>query len=237
MALAPGERLYAIGDVHGRSDLLDRLLELVHVDSAAAAPGRRLVVFLGDYVDRGPDSRGVIERALGPGLPGFAVVTLLGNHDFMMRGFLAEPERWGPVWLLPANGGDATLESYGVETPRRASDLARTSAALARALPQAHKAFLDALAPCHAAQPYFFAHAGIRPGVALDRQSLDDLIWIREEFLDCEDEHGCVVVHGHSIAPAPEIRSNRIGIDTGAWRTGRLTAAVLSAGETRFLST
>jgi len=237
MTLASGDRLYAIGDVHGRADLLDRLLGSIRADAAEAAPGRRLAVFLGDYVDRGPDSKGVIERAIQPDLPGFIVVTLLGNHDFMMRGFLDQPARWGPTWLMPVNGGDTTLESYGVEPPRRVSGLARARDQLAHALPGAHRAFLEALAPCHAAAPYFFAHAGIRPGVALDRQSLDDLIWIREEFLDSEAEHGSVVVHGHSIAPEPELRANRIGIDTGAWRTGRLTAAVLSAAPPRFLTT
>jgi serine/threonine protein phosphatase 1 len=237
MPLASGDRLYAIGDVHGRADLLDRLLGSIRADAAAVPSGQRSAVFLGDYVDRGPDSRAVIERAIQPDLPCFTVVTLLGNHDFMMRGFLDEPERWGPTWLLPANGGDATLASYGVDPPRRISGLVRARDALARALPGAHRTFLDALAPCHAAAPYFFAHAGVRPGVDLGRQSLDDLLWIRDGFLDSSADHGSIVVHGHSIAPQPELRGNRIGIDTGAWRTGRLTAAVLSAGAPRFLTT
>lgn len=237
MALEFGDRLYAIGDIHGRADLLDRLYASIRADSAEGTAGRRLVVHLGDYVDRGRDSRGVIDRVMAPGLPGFRSVALLGNHDLMMREFLSDPMEWGPGWLAPVNGGEATLASYGVEAPRRAEDFPRARDLFARALPAAHRAFLDGLAHYHADEPYLFVHAGIKPGVALERQSLDDLVWIREEFLDSGAEHGHVVVHGHTTLPAPERRANRIGIDTGAWRTGILTAVVLGAGEPRFLST
>lgn len=233
--MSPGDRLYAIGDIHGRLDLLDRLHRLIRADAAGAPPGRRLVVHLGDYVDRGPDSRGVIDRVMVPDLPGFAAVALLGNHDFMMRGFLDDPEEVGPGWMM--NGAAAALESYGVEPPCAADDLARARDDLTGALPPAHRAFLEGLLPYYAEGPYVFVHAGIRPGVPLQRQSLDDLIWIREEFLDSDADHGFVVVHGHTILPAPQRRSNRIGIDTGAWRTGTLTAVALSAGQPRFLST
>lgn len=237
MALDLGDRLYAIGDIHGRADLLDRLYGLIRADAAQAPAGRRLVVHLGDYVDRGQDSRGVIERVMAPDLPGFRSVALLGNHDLMMREFLSAPLEWGPGWLAPVNGGDATLASYGVAPPRRVEDFPRARDQFARALPAAHRAFLDGLAPFHADEPYLFVHAGIKPGVKLASQVLDDLVWIREEFLDSDAEHGAVVVHGHTTLPAPERRGNRIGVDTGAWRTGILTAAALSAGEPRFLST
>lgn len=237
MTLELGDRLYAIGDIHGRGDLLDRLYRRIRADAAAAPPGRRKVIHLGDYVDRGQDSRGVIDRIMAPDLPGFDSVALLGNHDFMMREFLNDPLQWGPGWLSPVNGGDATLESYGVEPPARLEDLARARDALERVLPPAHRAFLDDLAHYHEDPPYLFVHAGIRPGVGIGDQSLDDLIWIREEFLDSDAEHGFVVVHGHTTLPAPQRRKNRIGIDTGAWKTGTLTAVALGAGEPRFLST
>lgn len=235
MDLSPSDRLYAIGDIHGRSELLDRLYGLIRADAAASPSGRRLVVHLGDYVDRGQDSRGVIDRVMAPPLPGFAAVALLGNHDFMMRRFLDCPDDVGAVWMI--NGAAQALESYGVEPPRRPRDFARASAELAAVLPPAHRAFLDGLKHCHAEGVYFFAHAGVKPGVPLDRQNLDDLIWIREEFLDSPADHGRVVVHGHTIVQAPVVRANRIAVDTGAWRTGILTAAVLSAGKPRFLST
>ncbi|MGQ0676772.1 MAG: metallophosphoesterase family protein [Rhodospirillales bacterium] len=235
MTLGPYDRLYAIGDIHGRIDLLDRLYQEIRADAAKAPPGRRLVVHLGDYVDRGHDSRGVIERVMAPGLAGFETVALLGNHDLMMREFLVDPIAAGPGWLH--NGAAATLESYGVDPPLAFEDLPRARDALARALPPPHRAFLQNLVHYHAVPPYLFVHAGIRPGVPLERQSLDDLVWIREEFMDSEADHGFVVVHGHSILPAPELKRNRIGIDTGAWRTGRLTAAALGAGPARFLST
>jgi len=237
LGLASGDRIYAIGDIHGRSDLLDRLHARIRAHAADEPPGRRVVVHLGDYVDRGPDSRGVIDRVMasletgrfaGP-LTGFDCVALLGNHDAMMRDFLSDPLEIGPGWMM--NGAAATLASYGVEAPRRPDDakaLLQARLALLQALPPAHRRFLETLAPMHREGRFLFVHAGIRPGVALDRQAVEDLIWIREEFLHSTADHGAIVVHGHSIAPEPEFRPNRIGIDTGAYRSGRLTAVCLS---------
>jgi len=227
--LAPGDMVYAIGDIHGRADLLDRLYRKIRAHGEDAAPGRRAVVHLGDYVDRGPDSRGVVDRVMAPPLPGFASVALLGNHEFLMRGFLRDPVVFGPGWM--ANGAAATMASYGVAPPRRADDpaeLARASADLDDALPPDHRRFLDTLPLLYRAGIFAFVHAGVRPGVALDRQSPDDLIWIREEFLRSPANHGAVIVHGHSIAPEPDFQPNRIGIDTGAYRSGKLTAVCLS---------
>jgi serine/threonine protein phosphatase 1 len=237
MALGPGDRIYAIGDIHGRSDLLDRLYWLIRADSAEEPPGGRLVVHLGDYVDRGADSRGVIERVIAPPLPGFRSVALLGNHDHMMRVFLREPLAIGPGWMM--NGATATFMSYGIEPPRRPDgyEFERARIALDRALPPSHRAFLDTLAPLFRHDRFLFVHAGIRPGVPVELQHPDDLIWIREEFLDSPADHGAIVVHGHTITPEPDFRANRIGIDTGAYRSGRLTALRLGGGAVKILQT
>ncbi|MBL8706249.1 MAG: serine/threonine protein phosphatase [Rhodospirillales bacterium] len=237
--LGPGDLVYAIGDIHGRADLLDRLYRRIRAHAEDAAPGRRVVVHLGDYVDRGPDSRGVIDRVMAPPLPGFAPpVALLGNHEFLMLEFLKDPVEYGPGWM--ANGAAQTFASYGVAPPKRADDpaeLTRARDALARALPPAHRGFLETLPTMHRAWIFVFVHAGVRPGIALDRQSVDDLIWIRDEFLRSPANHGGVIVHGHSITPEPDFQPNRIGIDTGAYRSGRLTALCLRDGPPYILQT
>ncbi len=226
-----GKRIYAIGDIHGRLDLLVALEAMIAEDLERRRPERSAVVYLGDYVDRGPDSRGVIDHLLDhpPGVD--EVVHLLGNHEDAMRRFL--DDRWiGESWM--GFGGRETLASYGV-TPD--TGLKEAQAALVHALPRRHLDFLDGLRLWHREGEYLFVHAGLRPRIAFERQKRDDLIWIRHEFLDSDADHGCVVVHGHSIRKEPEIRPNRIGIDTGACFTGRLTALVLEESERRFLST
>lgn len=228
--LPPGQRLYAIGDIHGRRDLLDRLLAAIARDAAEAPPAERTILFLGDYIDRGPDSADVIERLVQP-IEGFRKIALLGNHEALMLRFLEDVDG-ADLWLT--NGGNATLASYDLSWSGDWPDLQRR---LRMALPAAHRRFLETLLPCHRAGDYFFAHAGIRPGVALDRQRREDLIWIRDRFLDSPADHGAVVVHGHSIRPEPEVRANRIGIDTGAFMSGRLTALCLDGAERRFLAT
>jgi serine/threonine protein phosphatase 1 len=233
-ASAPGDsRIYAVGDIHGRLDLLLRLEEKIQADAARSRAARRVIVYLGDYVDRGPDSQGVVEHLAKTTLPGFERVALKGNHEDLMLKFLAG-EPVARIWFM--NGGMQTLRSYGVTG--LVEDLpAIARAALARAVPDHHREFLGGLALNHVEGDYLFVHAGIRPGLPLARQAEADLLWIREEFLDCAADHGKVVVHGHTITAKPERLANRIGIDTGAFMTGRLTALALEGGEARFIGT
>ena len=238
-AVPPDTAVYAIGDIHGRVDLLTELHRRIETASDRGAyADRRVIVYLGDYVDRGPDSAGVIDLIRGQAPAGFEVVTLLGNHERLMVEFLDDVRR-GPLWLR--NGGDATLRSYGVDTGDSsyldAKPLLALQAALRQRLPAAHLEFLNALRLSHVEGDYFFAHAGVRPGVALEDQQEEDLIWIRELFLESKADHGKVVVHGHTIRPEPEFRSNRIGIDTGAYATEHLTCLALEGTKRRVIST
>ncbi|MEQ8602694.1 MAG: metallophosphoesterase family protein [Marivibrio sp.] len=243
-AAAPdGVRLYAIGDVHGCRQPLRRLLAEIarDVDAAPAAQEVR-IVFIGDYIDRGPDSAGVVDDVLAltrDGLPGgraVRVVTLKGNHEDYLLRFLEGDEQAGLGWMI--NGGAETLASYDVEAPSArlgAQAVGEAAAAFARALPAAHRAFYEGLALCHEAGGYFFAHAGVRPARPLDAQDPQDLIWIREPFLSDERDFGRVVVHGHTPRERIEERANRIDIDTGAVYGGDLTAACFWGTERRYL--
>lgn len=238
-ALPHGLRIYAVGDIHGRLDLLDRLLDDIAADADDALGTMHYLVFLGDYVDRGPDAAGVIGRLAEGPPPGFGAVHLKGNHEAAMIRFLTDL-RAGPSWLR--FGGDATLHSYGLPAPDPAdplfaAHLQRVQERLCDVLPPRHRAFLAGLRTSLSIGGYLFVHAGIRPGVPVDAQQEDDLLWIREDFLDSAADHGPVVVHGHTITTSPDVRSNRIGIDTGAYATNRLTCLVLEGTERRFLST
>jgi serine/threonine protein phosphatase 1 len=236
--LPEGQLLYAVGDIHGRLDLLEAMLARIDADARRATRAeRRTLVFLGDYVDRGPDSKGVVETLLG-GLPqGFDAHFLKGNHEAILLNFLDVP--WTlDNWLV--NGGDATMRSYGVDTDR----LARLSApaelwrqAFKEVLPESHLSFYKSLQLSVAFGDYLFVHAGVKPGVALTAQTEADLIWIRGAFLNHEEPFGKIVVHGHTPGKEPVTRSNRIGIDTGAFFSGRLTALRLEGGSRDFLQT
>ena len=236
-SVPPGTRVYAVGDVHGEIGALVRLVAMVREDAAGAPAERRVLVFLGDYVDRGLGSRQVIDFLLDDPAPGFETVFLKGNHDAAVLAFL-EDAAVGPDWL--GVGGQATLLSYEVPLPpgpRSAAQLEGAREALARALPPEHRVFLEALSLFHVEGGYAFVHAGVRPGVALEDQQEQDLLWIRDGFIDDRSDHGRVVVHGHSVTDRPEILPNRIGIDTGAYATGRLTCLVLEGESRRFLAT
>lgn len=231
---ASGYRAYAIGDVHGRLDLLDGLLAQIADDHRGRGDDAKpLLVLLGDLIDRGPDSRGVLDRLLSQPLPGFQTVSLCGNHEEALLRLLDEEEP-GLLERWLHFGGDACVQSYG-EDPLRLSVLAEHDAVvrLRRLIPQAHQDYLRSLADTFRFGDYLFVHAGIRPGVALERQQPADLRWIREPFLSDPRDHGMLVVHGHTITDEPEVRGNRIGIDTGAYRQGLLTALMVD-GTQRF---
>jgi len=231
----PGERLYAIGDIHGRRDCLNALLAQIDADDGARAPARTTLVFLGDYIDRGPSSRGVIDRLIGL-RDERACVFLGGNHeDILLRSYRGDRSATS---LFHRVGGRATMLSYGV--PEAVYDAATIDEAIdlvADALPDDHIAFMMALADQYRSGDYLFAHAGIRPGIALDAQEATDLRWIRRDFTDSARDHGVMVVHGHTITDEPELLPNRIGIDTGAFRSGRLTALGIEASATWLIAT
>ncbi len=241
--MPPGVRVYAVGDCHGCLAALRALRSAIVADSARAdAEGprahRRVVIYLGDYIDRGPDSRGVLDLLIGEPLAGFETIHLMGNHEAFLRGFL-DGEDVAAAWLT--YGGVETLSSYGLDLaaltgPWPEPDARDLRDALTPAIPEAHRAFLDGLALSHIEGDYYFVHAGIRPGVPLERQGENEQLWIREPFLGSTADHGKVVVHGHSVAREPEVRANRIGIDTGACFGGKLTALVLEGDRHRFLS-
>jgi serine/threonine protein phosphatase 1 len=236
-----GGRVYAIGDIHGRADLLDQMFKRIDADFSQAPLPHRLEVFLGDYVDRGPASRQVLELLIERGRPrlnergrSHQTIFLKGNHEALLMNFPVNPSTLGSWRRL---GGLETLMSYGLIPSAKAD--ARTQAELAaafdKALPPSHRRFLSDLKTSFTCGDYFFVHAGVRPGVALEKQREEDLLWIRQEFLLCEEDFSKIIVHGHTPVLQPEIRSNRINIDTGAYATGRLSCLVLEADKVRIL--
>jgi len=231
--MAAPDRIYAIGDIHGRLDLLERVIAAIHRDVADNGPAA-LTVTVGDYIDRGAQSCGVLDRLIGNPFP-TPYVALRGNHESMLEAFLADPKS-GPFWVR--QGGLETMDSYGVTLGRLAGgpDFADAAQRLRAALPAAHSDFIHSLKTSFVRGRYFFCHAGVRPGVPLDRQDEEDLLWIRDEFLRGGTDFGKIVVHGHTPVAEPEVLPNRIGIDTGAFATGRLTCAVLDEGDVRFLT-
>ena len=237
--MPPGHAVYAIGDIHGRADLLDVLLDRISSDAARhPADETRTLVFLGDYIDRGTASRGVVDRLLSDPLPGFATIRLLGNHEEALLDFV-EGLAGAMDWL--GYGGLETLLSYGVPLRALPNDPDRVRelrSALVAALPPEHLAFYRSLLLSHASGDYVFVHAGVRPGVAFEDQHRADLLWIRDEFLAARDPlPGKVVVHGHTICDLPQDRGHRVNVDTGAFVSGRLTCLVLRGRQRAFLGT
>lgn len=231
-AVPPGERVYALGDIHGRLDLFEALVEAIEADDAAAAPARTTVVLLGDLVDRGSDSAGVV--ALAREWQRHRKVRILaGNHEEM---FLKSFRDIGTFRHFLRHGGRQTLLSYGVDPGVFLSaTLEEAQEMMVRVVPAEDLAFLETFEDMIEIGEYLFVHAGIDPDVPLGEQRRHDLRWIREPFLSHDASHGPVVVHGHTISDAPEDCGNRIGIDTGAFMTGRLTALVLEGTSRRYL--
>jgi serine/threonine protein phosphatase 1 len=230
-----GRRVYCVGDIHGRLDLLANLHAQI-LDDSSAFDGDRFLVYLGDYIDRGGQSRQVIDLLLHAPLEGFEPVFLRGNHEQALLDWLEHPEA-AAAWL--GFGGRETLASYGIDLPGpvSVSDLHDAMVRLGEVLPDTHRSFLENTTLSWRSGDYYFVHAGIRPGVALRAQHPEDQLWIREEFTGSTQDHGVVVVHGHTISQEPELLPNRIGLDTGAFHTGVLTCLVLDGAHKRLLQT
>jgi serine/threonine protein phosphatase 1 len=229
------DRLYVIGDIHGRADLLECLIDQLHRDLEENPIDNCLTVTIGDYIDRGMKSRDVLNRLAGNPFP-TAFIPLKGNHEDLFETFLRDPSiggRWRRF------GGLETLHSYGVDVGPllRGKNYDSAAEALRSAVPQAHLDFLASLRSALSVGGYFLCHAGVSPGVPLLHQREEDLLGIRERFLNSKANFGKIVVHGHTPVEAPEILPNRINIDTGAFMTGRLTCVVLEQQRVRFLTT
>jgi serine/threonine protein phosphatase 1 len=236
--LTAGKRpdlLYAIGDVHGCLDQL-RALEARIIADAAGADGEKWIVMLGDYIDRGPASAQVLDHLLAPPPPGFKRICLRGNHEQSLLDCLGDAsviDRWLEY------GGVETMLSYGMAASRldelrRGRPKARRQLLEAH-IPEEHLELLRGLPSSLAVPGYIFVHAGLRPGIPIENQTGRDMLWIRREFLDAEYDFGAVVVHGHTPAPEPFVSAHRIGIDTGCYMTGRLTAVRIDGGGARVL--
>ncbi|MDA0260888.1 MAG: metallophosphoesterase [Proteobacteria bacterium] len=246
--IPPGQRVYAIGDIHGRFDLLEALHGAICEDAAAVPNLDKTIIYLGDYIDRGSQVYEVVDALASDVLPGLSKICLKGNHEDMILGFLASTFPFG-MWLV--NGGDATLVGYDVDIPPLMSasalafgeidsdenEEAKIRANLAGKIPPAHIEFYNALTLYHRCGDYIFVHAGVRPGIPVERQDPQDLLWIRDTFIRSDADHGGVVVHGHSIFDDVDIKANRIGVDTGAWRSECLSCVVLEGEDLRIIQT
>jgi serine/threonine protein phosphatase 1 len=226
--LPRGRRVYAIGDIHGCLAELRQLHAAIATDLATRPPVSAVLVHLGDYIDFGPDSAGVVELlAAGPPIAGLTTINLMGDHERIALDALSGDGAAATDWLH--TGGQAALDSWGI-----GADLPRES--WRDKLPRAHFEFMQGLARDHREGDYLFVHAGIRPGVRLDRQAEDDLLGIRQSFLASEQDFGAIIVHGHSATPTPTIKPNRICLDTGAGCGGKLSCAVFEDDAVAFMS-
>jgi serine/threonine protein phosphatase 1 len=230
-----GRRVYAVGDCHGRADLMREMIALIDAEQKKRPAAETIEIILGDFIDRGPDSRGVIDLLLTPP-DGRRRIVLGGNHEECMVRFLDDPTAFAQWRNL---GGYPTLLSYGVKlrpaaTPSQLDDLAREAA---DAIPESHKAFLRATELYHVENDFLFVHAGIRPGVPLRAQAPDDLRWIREPFLSWQGDFGYHVVHGHTPVIDVDARPNRTNIDTSAFSSGKLSCLVIEEDRIEVLQT
>lgn len=237
----PNYRLYAVGDLHGRLDLLTRLLAMIETDAAAHPGKEKRLIFLGDYIDRGVDSRGVLDRLIEPFPKDLLPIFLRGNHEDCLLRFLKGQFDMVSGWLQI--GGAALIASYGVNPYalgvgiKEKDKLRHLQSAFLNAFPRAHYSFLENTLFSVAYGDYYFVHAGVIPGRPLARQRPEDQMWIRTPFLSHGGLWEKMIVHGHTIQSEPDVRPNRIGIDTGAYASGRLTCLVLDETERTFLST
>jgi len=231
-ASAPADtRIYAVGDIHGRADLLSEITARIDDDIRRRPIAHAVEVYLGDYIDRGLDSRTVIDL-LAVRLVANRAVCLRGNHEAVMEGFLQDPailQYWLPL------GGMQTLASYGIELRDETETASDLRLRFLNAFPRAHELFMQCLRNQFSCGDFLFVHAGIRPDIPIEQQDVNDLIWIRNEFLESTRKHQRFVVHGHTPVPHPDIRHNRINIDTGAWRTGTLTCIAIEGLTILFL--
>ena len=233
--LPEGQRIYAIGDIHGCDSHLVGLLDSIRLDVAAKPKAHVTLVYLGDYIDRGPHSAQVLSLVARSNPWANTTVRLKGNHEEMLERFLVEPA-YGGAWRQ--FGGVPTLASYGVDVKafQLGRDLDRAALELSRAIPEVHHNLIKSLPYSHIVGDYFFCHAGVRPGVALEQQQPSDLCWIRQEFLSSDADFGLIVVHGHTPVDAPDVWPNRVNVDTGAYATGILTCAVIEGAGMDFIA-
>lgn len=234
-AVPADTRVYAIGDVHGRRDLLAALLARIDAERAASPRTVEHLILLGDLIDRGPDSRGVLDLVLTRAAEDPTLTVLGGNHEAMLVTLLD-----GDMWHLESwlhFGGEECATSYGLDPIALLAEPERAADRLRAAIPAAHQALLRSLGDSVQVGDVLFVHAGIRPGLPIDAQDPQDLRWIRLPFLRSTADHGVLVVHGHTVVGEPEVHPNRIAIDTGASATGRLTALCLDGTARRFLAT
>lgn len=236
-SIPENKRIYAIGDIHGRVDLLNSIHDVILKDSGSLETEcENSVVYLGDYVDRGFESKEVLDVLVNSPLEGFKAIYLKGNHEDLLLNFL-EDFSIGTLWF--SLGGDATVYSYGVSSPlgvKQDKHFKKIQESLRETLPEEHQRFLLDLKLYHEVGDYLFVHAGIMPGRAMSKQLQEHMMWIRDDFLKHKKDHGKVIVHGHTVTEEPEILSNRIGIDTGACYNGKLTCLVLEGNKKRFLT-
>lgn len=234
-SLPDGVRVYAIGNIHGMSDLVTSLFDQISADAELHGRNHRnIMVFCGDYIDHGPDSAGVLSILSGLAKHRIETVALRGNHEDLFQRFMDQPARFGPRWM--ASGGQQMLHSYGVAVPSGSPEsYVETRACLWRCMPVSHVNFLMELKTSFTLGDFFFSHAGARPGVPLDMQHPRDLIWSADMFSAADHAFEKVIVHGDHPQPHPIIARHRIGIDTNAHAGGHLTAAVMEQTACRFL--
>lgn len=231
------ERVYAIGDIHGRLDLLHRIEAAIVQDLDARPVSRAAICYLGDYIDRGPASAAVLTYLATSRADGISRIFLKGNHEERLLEFLVSPNEHGPTWVK--YGGREALRSFGVEVAMEPDDREwqRVCDSLSGMLRSSEMDFLRHLRLAFCWRNYIFVHAGVNPDIPLNAQPCHDLVWIREPFLQSGRDYGRIIVHGHTISAEPELRMNRIGIDTGAYHSGRLTCLILDEAGQRLVST